>query len=65
MQLWYKKTPFMSHVNGVKRSNLSEISARFESRYFGISIPFSLENYLNPQLGLGVGFFNFSIDRFR
>lgn len=56
-----QKTPFMSNVYGVERTNLLGVSARFESRYFGIGIPFSLENYVNPQLGLGVRFFNFSI----
>jgi len=37
------------------------VSARYESRYLGLGIPISLENYTNSQIGLALRVFNLSV----
>jgi hypothetical protein len=56
-----QKFPFMSNVYGVERTNLLAVSARYESRFLGLGIPISLENYTNPQIGLALRVFNLSV----
>ncbi len=60
-QLLFKKFPFISNVYGVERTNLMTVSARYESRYLGLGIPISLENYTNSQIGLALRVFNLSV----
>ena len=55
-----QRFPFMSNIYGIERTNLLAVSARMESRFFGLGIPVSIENYTNPQIGLGIRFFNLS-----
>ncbi len=37
---------------GVERANLLAVSARYESKFFGVSFPLSLYEYTTPQLGM-------------
>lgn len=51
----------MANTFGVERANLLAVSARYETKYFGVGIPFSLQNYIHPQVGLGLRFANITI----
>ena len=51
----------MSNVYGVERTNLLAVSARYETRFIGLGLPISLVNYSNPQIGLALRLFNFSV----
>jgi hypothetical protein len=39
---------------GTERDNLLSVSARYESKWFGIGLPLILQNYRHPQAGLAL-----------
>ena len=46
--------PHFGNVFGVRRANSLSITPRFESKWFDVAIPFSLYEYIRPQLGLSM-----------
>jgi hypothetical protein len=50
-----------ANTYGVERTNTLAISARYESKYFGVGVPLSLNNYVNPQMGLAIRIANVTI----
>ena len=55
-----QKVP-LPNTYGVERANLLALSARFETKYFGVGLPFTLQNYVNPQMGFALRIANFTI----
>ncbi len=39
---------------GAERDNLLALSARYESKWFGVGLPITLQNYKHPQIGLAL-----------
>ncbi|MDB4088063.1 DUF5723 family protein [Flavobacteriales bacterium] len=50
-----------ANTYGVERTNALAFSSRYESKYFGIGLPFSLNNYVNPQMGFAIRIANLTI----
>ena len=50
-----------ANTYGVERANTFAVSARYETKYLGVGIPLSLNNYVNPQMGLAIRIANITI----
>jgi hypothetical protein len=53
--------PISKQRFGMRRANSLMLGARFESRIFDIAVPFSLYDYVTPQVGLSLRLYCFTI----